>query len=113
MSQNEKDEPKKLLTLEIPKYKKEPDEGDALKGKYTNEDLQNRKQQWGIVPMAWDDSKEQDIDFMLRQLSIASNGMGALGEDFPITAETSNALRQYESLYLRAKKFKADNRLRI
>ena len=84
MSQNEKDEPKKLLTLEIPKYKKEPDEGDALKGKYTNEDLQNRKQQWGIVPMAWDDSKEQDIDFMLRQLSIASNGMGALGEDFPL-----------------------------
>lgn len=105
--------PKELVRVQIPQYKKPPDEGDALRGKYTNEDLQNRKGQWALVPMAWDDQKEQDIDYMLRQLSIASNGMGALGEDFPITAETSNAIRQYESRYLWAKQFSATNRLRL
>lgn len=109
----EKPKEKKLLTVSVPQYKKQPDEGDALKGKYVNEDLAQRKGQWSLVPMEWDEEKEKNIDFMLRQLSVASNGMGALGEDFPITADTSNAIRTYESRYLWAKKFKETNRMRM
>ncbi len=75
-------------------------EGDALRGKYSYEDLDWRKRQHLVNPLLTSNGQPQpqeaEIDTMLRQLSVVTNGMGSLGANFPITPDNAEA---YEQLF--------------
>lgn len=75
-------------------------EGDALRGKYSYEDLEWRKRQHLVNPLVTSNGEENkppqeaEIDTALRQLSVVTNGTGSLGADFPITPENAEAWEQ-------------------
>lgn len=73
---------------------KTADEGDALRGNYSYEDLDWRRKQHLVNPLVNGVPEEEEIDTMLRQLSIVTNGSGTLGADFPITPENAVAWEQ-------------------
>lgn len=70
------------------------DESDAMKGKYQLEDLRRRMDQHKLVPIADVKGGSDDeywLDTQNRQLSITTDGLGALGKDYPVSPENQVA----------------------
>ncbi len=87
---------------EAPQGKQDPNEADALRGKYAYEDLVDRKRQLIATPLTGPSIKgkngnpdselpEEDIDTRRRLRSVVTNGQGSLGADFPHGKESSVA----------------------
>jgi hypothetical protein len=109
-----------------PELKRQYDESDAIRGRYTLEDLKARKMQHlindlpstlpaktntdGTIQVA----TEEEIDTALRQLSVVTNGHGALGKDFPITPENRVAYERMITITRWCKNnLSSNNRLRL
>jgi hypothetical protein len=109
-----------------PEVKRQYDEADAIKGRYTLEDLKTRKLQHLIntlpstIPQETNEQgdiqvgTEEEIDTALRQLSVVTNGAGSLGKDFPISPENRVAFERMVTITRWCKNTLAPtNRLRI
>jgi len=109
-----------------PEVKRQYNEDDAIRGKYQLEDLKNRKLQHLIntlpstIPTETNGDgniqvrNEEEIDTALRQLSVVTNGQGALGKDFPINAENRVAYERLVTITRWCKNtLQPTNRLRV
>lgn len=78
----------------------DPNEADAMRGKYSYEDLKDRKRQLLATEITGRgaDEKEDWVDTMRRARSAITNGQGALGRDFAIGQTSAIADNQLQMI---------------
>jgi hypothetical protein len=91
----------KLWGEEPPQKVEQKTEADAMRGKYRLEDLDWRKKQHLANPLPGlskidkdgkeSEDEEQNVDTMERELSVTTNGLGAIGAIYPPTAKNQKA----------------------